>query len=1007
MTDKEKAVLCTTGAYLVLAGPGTGKTWTIIHRIINLVKNEGVRPSEILCLTFSNAAAKEMIDRVKKEGIEGIDVFTFHGLCLDIIAKYRDRFNLPKNYALINDALKYDIMRSCLLEYKPEYWICADSKKKDMICELYGHVSEIKRNHISREQYFENLEENEEFQPALNAAKSDYEKKQTETARKEVEKFEKRVGRAKEFWKYYEMYCSKMKEHGLIDFDDCISLVLDAFKEPLFLEKTANRYRFLMVDEYQDTNVSQNELVIKLGKAMGNAFVVGDDDQMIYRFQGADIGSIHNYIDAFSPGLTTFCLSESRRSNQFILDASDIIASEDKESRITSDPMFVNTGINKHLTSINNDVEDNKVQVNIFSTLEEEKRLIVHDIEELIKSDKFKKDGKNKLNEIAILVRKNSDAVQYARLLKALNIPCEIKTGLDFFDNGAVNLVLCYLKALAGQKRYNGSIFYLLHSQPFDLCPEDFFYMWSKDRENGKKGEIFEILEEGLKEGQIKEEKKVESIVSTYKKLSQRKEEPIAKLIEEVVNESGIASYFQPTPDWEIYQAGFKLLNDLALGYSSFYEKNDLYSFLTYIQRLKEDKLELSIDKPKTEKTEDAVQVVTYHSSKGREFNYVFMPNLTDSAYEGTNDKADKLPLSANSGGKEGRKKLERRDNVKMLFVGMTRAKSSLFLSYSLKKTEKKETKETELISEIKNRDFAVVNDRTQESYSIKCDESDNKVKNFFNWEKDYKDLAQKYIDEEITQFSPTNLNGYLKCAAKYYLDRIIRLQDQGDNSHTGYGSAVHKACEFLVKEALETGMYPSFNEFITVFNKDVSERFFNEDQRNEILGKGAEKLPYFYNYLISRPVANLLAAEDNIVSEFEGLPFITKIDRIEKTENGKYQIFDYKTGKPKDGKEICWGGIYEDYLRQLGTYKYAMETAKEKREVDKTGFIFPDGAATGDNTFSLTLTEEDVNRIMDDYRKAIKDIRAMKFDQCPDGSACCDYCPYRATICKREKQGF
>lgn len=1006
-TDSKSCIMCTTGAYLVLAGPGTGKTYTVIHRIENLVKNEGVEPSSILCLTFSNAAAKEMLDRLKRDvGIEGVNIFTFHGLCLDVIAKNREKFGLGENYSLINDALKNDIMRSCLKEREPQYWKTSTGNDFHYIGELISSVSDIKRNRLSKERYLENIKENPDFQSALVDAKATYDAKQTKKAQNEVNTVEMRIGRAVEAWTYFEMYSSRMQEHNLIDFDDCISLVLDKMDEdPEFTKELASNYRFIMVDEYQDTNVSQNELVIKLGRLIGNVFAVGDDDQMIYRFQGADIGSINNYRAAFASSLTTYCLQNNYRSNQNILDIAEIMAEEAAGSRVVNDPSFKKEGISKRLTAKNGGLPNNNVSINVFSNALEERKAVVHDIAALIESDNCPRDknGNKTLNEIAILVRTNGEASKYSQLLSSIGIDYEIKKGVDLFEVDGVNLLLCYLQALSNPKRYAGSLLYLLHSKPFCLCPEDFYYVWERNRHGGSEINIIDILENGIRADAIKEKDKVERILKAFRTLSAMKQELVSLLLDEAGERSGIFDYYSSLGDWDSTQAGFELLRSIATGFISFYGKQDLNSFLNYIQGFRDNGVSLPVEKPKTGATANAVQVITYHASKGREFSYVFMPNLTNKVYEDKKDKQTKLPLTEyGDGGREGRKIAERIDNVKLLFVGMTRARHTLNLSYSLKTENDKDTDITELLNHIKDEDGkgkVEIHDRTGESYPDVSRNERNPVKELFDWDGDYNGLVMKYL-EEIKNYSATNLNSYLSCPAKYYLERVIGLQNQGDSVASGYGSAVHKACDFLVKKALEDKVYPSYGLFEEVYRDEVDARFHDEDQKRDLFDKGEKALPQFYKYLSSIPVARLYAAEKEYEPMFEGKPFIAKIDRMETDGKGSYQIYDYKTGKPKDGRKICWGGPHEDYFRQLGMYCYVL--GKKGLNVNGTGFIFPDATDPSDYGFSLRYSQSDIDRIVADYKEAIQDINDMKFNQCESGSRTCGYCPFRTTVCKR-----
>ena len=359
-----------TGKWLVLAGPGTGKTFTIIERIKNML-SKGVEPEKILCLTFTDAAATEMKKRIEEELNViscGVQIFTYHGFCCDIIEEFPEDFEIPSNYKVISDPVAKAFIKECIDEIHPVYYRTEKNDPYFYINKIKNQISSIKQNRLTKEKYFKNLKENPDWEPEVERWQKiiddviegrnrrykngpPYDKK--EDAIKKVEQ-------AKELWKFYELYQSKMNSQRYLDFNDMINLVLEKFeKTPSFLSDIANRYEYIMVDEYQDTNKSQNKIVFDLSHALNseNIFVVGDDDQIIYRFQGAKLETIENYLKEF-PDTQIICLKENMRSTQSILDASRAVIAQDPLSLVNSHNFKDKDGnpIDKNLIAKNEEI---------------------------------------------------------------------------------------------------------------------------------------------------------------------------------------------------------------------------------------------------------------------------------------------------------------------------------------------------------------------------------------------------------------------------------------------------------------------------------------------------------------------------------------------------------------------------------------------------------------------------------------------------------------------------
>ena len=353
---QQKCIDTINGQILVLAGPGTGKTFTVIHRISAMLK-QGIAPDKILCLTFSDAAASEMRHRIIKEiGVlaASVNIYTYHSFCNEILKHYPEEFGLSPDIKLITDTVKRELMMESIDEADLTYFVAERGGKYYYLGTFVNTVEKIKSKRIDKKTYFDSLNTNPKFIRAKEALELEIAEREAQgntknvTRYKELEKINANIEKAKEVWTIYELYSKKMFENGYIDFADMINLVIAKFNDdPKFLNLISSKYEYFLVDEYQDTNDLQNSILFSLlqSKIKPNVFVVGDDDQIIYGFQGANSENIENFLTKY-PDTEVICLTENNRSTQTILDMSYKLLNQDK-TRLEANPMFKNYSITK------------------------------------------------------------------------------------------------------------------------------------------------------------------------------------------------------------------------------------------------------------------------------------------------------------------------------------------------------------------------------------------------------------------------------------------------------------------------------------------------------------------------------------------------------------------------------------------------------------------------------------------------------------------------------------
>lgn len=997
------------GKYLVLAGPGTGKTFTVVHRLKAMLDN-GIDPKKILLLSYSDSAANEMQKKIEdffKVSDLGVNIYTYHSFCNEIISQNIEAFGISENYKIISETVSKQFIKECIDEYNP---VAYRNDKNDPYVyykQIKNSIEEIKKFRLSKTQYFNNVEQNPDYRPMIELLEKEREElinkeKQSKNDQKRIEKIstlidaiELKIQKAKEIWDYYELYKSKMEAEQYLDFDDMINYSLDKFQSsPSFLDKIANKYDFIMVDEYQDTNKNQNKIVFDLVHSLKsqNVFVVGDDDQIIYSFQGASLDTIEGFLTEF-PDTKVICLTENMRSTQNILDVARTVAQQDQR-RLEINPNFTKYEINKNLISKNPNLINKKQKTRLkeYYNQEQEFQDIVDEIEKLINSDKcpFDKETKEKkLSEIAILMTGYNDIETISQLLKDRNIPAEIKYGTGIFEIKSAVVLYYYLQTLVNPDLYSHLLFRLLLLPPFNFDTKDYEILF-----NGYSfGKNF--LKTMQENHDWNETEKIKNFVSTYNDLRKfSSNESVRNTILETGSKTGIFEYFLNEKINRLENiSALKKLVDEAKDFSSIHKKISLEEFVEYLQIIEKDRdLELRIDKPDIEA--NAIQISTYYSSKGREYEYVYMPTLQSKRWE-SNSKSFKptIPVDREDWkDEEYWKAYKLSDAIKTMYVGITRAKHSLNLSYITSGSTKpniwvSKAKELGLL------DVQNLSDYSIDSYSKQVEKSI--IKRDYDYKRDFKNQINNSLKNKY--YSISSINKYLKCPRMFLYDDILNFAAiSGNPDALSYGSAVHKALEFMTNSAIENGFYPTKAEFISKFKESLNKLATSDfEQRNILEGRGENELSKFYQILITTPIKSLVKAEYELKTQLDGVNFIGYIDLVIKNDDGTYKLIDYKTGKPSTIVSIAPEKEHEDYYNQLCLYKYYFEKINNAK-VSKTGFIY---TLKPDKPIEKDYTKEETQSVLNKFNNAIKRIENHDFEPTYNKTFC-NICGYRA-FCK------
>lgn len=1007
-SKQQQAIDILNGQVMLLAGPGTGKTFTVIHRIEKMLA-DGVEPSSILCLTFSDAAASEMRQRlIKKMGVvaSAVDIYTYHSFCNDLIKTYPDKFEMTSGVKLITDAEKISIMKECIDDANLEFFVPSRADRYFFTKNFISYVEKLKTQRVSKDEYMACIDTNPVLMPRYKELESEiYEREQAgntknKTRYNELEKIKTNIEKAKELWTLFELYSTKMINKNLIDFSDMINLVLTSFEEDSqFLSEVSNKYKYFLVDEYQDTNDLQNQIIFNLldGNDEKNIFVVGDDDQIIYGFQGAKSDNIENFLTKY-PNTTVICLEENNRSTQTILDFSNLIVNQD-ENRLENNLYFKEKyNISKKLTAKNPKiiVKDKKIKRIQFGEILQEFNYIVDDIKTLIESDFAPKTDEDKIDysQIAIISKKRAELQTFAELLKGKNIPFQINEGKSIFAIRSTILIYFYIKAMNNYLTSSDKLFGLLLSEPFKIDQQDYNKILEEKR-LWKKDESSDFITLMRNLNGWKNPEKITKFLETFDYLQDyASSNNLRNTVVEIVNRTGLLTYFYKSgKNRSENLAGIRKIISEATDFQNSDSTKNLSDFVKYLDDCFENEIDINLDKDSV--VQNAVQLMTYHGSKGREFEYVYLPNLISSNWEDFRMPGEYKLITEEVPDKDAAQAKKDSELLKLLFVGITRAKHTLTISFADSNNGKAQ-QITKYLEPTANYDFdseqfeCSADDLTTEFYrSVSSDVFDN--------QKAFKNEIEERVKSVV--LSPSRLNDYLSCPRKFFYVKVLGIDvEEADWDGANFGTLIHSLLERAVKVAKESA-YPTLEEILEKFRLGMDGmKFSSEAKKEKYFKQGQKLLTNYYPYFSQIPISRITDIEFSFYGVDVDGDFITgKIDRIEKNSDGTFELYDYKTGNYSSEKKIAPNEEKQNYFNQLCFYKYAYEKLTGNK-VSKVGIIYVENH---EKSVDKYLTDDDMKYIETLIKDTYQNIKALKFNPIKeDKQGACKNCVYKQ-LCK------
>lgn len=975
---QKAAVDAIEGPVMVIAGPGTGKTQILSARIGKILLETDANPENILCLTYTDAGAVAMRKRLLRfigPDAYKVNIHTFHSFCNDVI---QDNLSLFEKTKLdpISELESIEIFKQLidgfpknhpLKRYRGDvYFEINNLKNLFSNMKKEGWTADYINNSI--DSYLKEIPTRDEFiyQRAYKQfKKGDLKQTQIDLVTERMEKLKAAVN---EFNRFKEL----MKKRNRYDFDDMIIWVLDAFKEnKLLLAKYQEQFQYILVDEYQDTSGTQNHLVEMLISYWDhpNIFVVGDDDQSIYRFQGANIENMEKFADTYSKEIQTVILTENYRSTQPILNVAKSLIDRNNERLVKKIP-----GLSKELIASNKKINGltNPPILSVYESEQQEMIGITVAVEKLLLQGI--EPGK-----IGVIYKENKYGEVLGNYFKLKQIPVYSKRSLNILDLPLAKKITLILKYLAAEHDtpFGGDemLFEILHFNWFAIPPIEIAKLtaivadkrFGNDKTNLRKyivefanqpaKDLFSVPINGLQK----------AINSLEKLIGDVPNVTLPTLFENIIRETGVLSYIMQHPEkhW--------LLQELTCLFNFLKEETsrnpslNLEELITAIELMEKEGIKLPL--VQVSGSDKGVNLLTTHGSKGLEFEYVFLAGCNASYWEKKRKPGGgySMPDTMFSSQPIFSEEEELR---RLFYVALTRAEKVLHISYSNFKIDGKPLEPSMFIAEI------------QEAYELTLNKevlSKDIISEFavLQYQETIVPQIEKieanFIDRVLEKFvmNVTALNNYLKCPLQFYFNNLVRVPS-GKSESTEFGSAVHHALQKFFQLMQDNNQFPSKQQLIEDFEWYMKRHRenFTKEQFNRRMEYGGEVLSnYFDTYInewnkvvvIERTIKNVIV---------NGVPLKGKLDKLE--FNGKMvNVVDYKTGDVEKAKEKLLGPNEKqpdggDYWRQAVFYKILVDNYDQKAwQVISSEFDFiePDNKKNYRKE-KITITDADISTV-------------------------------------------
>ncbi|WP_462253630.1 ATP-dependent helicase [Ferruginibacter sp.] len=954
--QQRKAVDTIEGPVMVIAGPGTGKTQILAARIGKILLDTDVLPENILCLTYTDAGTIAMRKRlVQFIGADAykVNIYTFHAFCNDVI---QDNLSLFEKTSLdaVSELESIQLFKTLIDSFPKNHLL------KRYRGDVYYEINNLKNlfSAMKREgwaptfinqkidEYIADLPHRDEYIAKRAVAAFKKGDVRTDKIEEEKEKVEKLRAAVNEFDNYQNL----MRKKNCYDFDDMINWVIKVFEENAnVLSNYQEKFQYILVDEYQDTSGIQNRLVQLLISYWDkpNVFVVGDDDQSIYRFQGANVENMLGFANVYTKELLTVVLTNNYRSTQPILDISKTLINKNEERLVKKIE-----GLSKELISSNIKIKELKNQpvINEYNSVKEEMAGITNQVYSLV-------NQKVEPGKIAVIYKENKYGEELAKYFRLKGIPVYSKRSVNILENAFIKKLLQILRYLYAEHDipYGGDemLFEILHYDFYTIPPIEIAKLTvevNQKRYNSEVTSIRKLLfdkankpakdlfDTGINENLKTVSKIIEQLIADVSNVT------LQQLFANIIQHAGVLPYIMKSNEKIALMQLLTALFDFIKDETSRNPLMGLEGFISIIELMEKENLPLPMIQ--VAGSDKGVNLLTAHGSKGLEFEYVFFAGVNASSWEKKRKPGGgyKFPDTMFSSQPVSSDEEELR---RLFYVALTRAEQHLFISYAKFKNDGKEIEPSMFIAEILEQ-----HEITIEKVNISAEEmAAFELLQFNAQAPEIEEAEDDFITALLDKFvmNVTALNNYLKCPLQFYYQNLIRIPS-GKSEATEFGSAIHYALEKLFRKMQDGKQekFPSKEEMIADFKWYINRHRenFTKEAFERRIEYGDEVLRNYYDKYINS-WNKVVAVERNIRGVVvNSVPLKGKLDKLE-FDGKNVNVVDYKSGdidkaipklKAPNDKEPNGG----DYWRQAVFYKILVDNYDQKDwKVISTEFDF------------------------------------------------------------------
>ena len=962
-TAQKEAVDTIDGPVMVIAGPGTGKTQILTLRIANILLQTDTAPESILALTFTESGAKAMRTRLHKYiGARAyqVPIYTFHGFADKLIRTYPDAYSRIVGGRPASDIEKIIILEA-ILDTAGVKKLRPSGDPAYYVKPILRMIGEMKKEYISPDKLA--LIVSEQLADLATIEKIHVGGAHKGKVRGEYTKLEQVIVKNQELVLVYRQYQAALTEQKLYDFEDMIGETVQALqKNEEMLRDLQEQYQYVLADEHQDVNGAQNKILELLASyhASPNIFVVGDEKQAIYRFQGASLENFMYFEERFI-GTKVISLTQNYRSGQTILDAAHSLVA------VSGGPL---AALRIPLTAAV--VSSSTVTTHSFPHTAVEDAWLTQSIGEVIASGVS-------ASEIAVIVRTNKEVETIAGYLRRAGIMATASADGDILVHPLTQAIEALLGVVLTDSS-EAALFAVMHGAYWGLTINDIIKIAAARSYDTSLLAILSSAEKLTTLGveNIAAAQNIVAVIETARAHSVTL--PPHRVLEYLLKESGFLDYViakSPIDGARVVRRLYDEVESLVLhdGLSTLRAVRDMF----VIRRA----YDVSMNAPYIEINLQSVQVMTAHKSKGLEFSVVYIPHLQDSNWGGGSSRTSfTIPLCT-----VVLAEVDKMDDEKrLLYVAMTRAKTSLHFSESASNIAGKVLIPSRLVDEIETSTMTAV-DTTAFATAF------NPVDLFTQTEKPPAvDAALLLAMLTKRGFSATSLNNFIKNPWDYVYRNVLRIPEI-QPVHMQFGTAVHATLEYATKIFSDTGSLPSdsaikqklesalgnlplsVTEFVRLLEKGMSIVYpYLTQLQTELVGKTKEEL----SIKVLLPTG---------IPELPELLLTGKLDRIDLDTGGQAtRVVDYKTGKPKTRNAILGLTQSSDgaYKRQLVFYTLLLKLYDDERYLTNVGtlsFVEPDAKGVI-HTETFTITEAEVEALKLEIIEAVKQVVSGHFLQ-------------------------